>query len=347
MTRCSDGMATKVPSHRRVLVTLFALSLTMLPLAASADIDGADYGVRPAPVGDGSRPIDRFEHAVEPGTSITDAVQVFNFGGETSVFDLYPADMVPSSNGGLAPATRESEIVSEGSWLTVDVETIELGPGESATVGFAIDVPLDASVGEHEAVMLVERRESPGEGAIDVRTRVGLRVGIEVLNEIDLAADLGSLGWDRAKRAFHLPLSNTGDVTFAVSGAVHVTDDDGHEIAAVTLLPEGRHVAAGEDATLDAVWEDPPLFGRFQAEAVVAVVVGDRTPVLIQSETISLLLVPWTLIVTVIGLIFSLVWALSLLRPHWKTRGRHRREEKAMLRDFRRRRAIEERVGAR
>jgi hypothetical protein len=336
---------TFVPSHRRVLVGLVALTLVLLPgTAIAAENDGADYGVRPAPVGDGSRPIDHIEHALEPAASITDAIQIFNFGEDTAVFDIYPADMVPTSNGGMAPAARDAEIVAEGSWLTVDTETVELGPGDWATVGFDIVVPLEASIGEHETVVLVERHEPPGTGMVDVRTRVGLLVQIEVLSQIDLAASLGALSWarDGGDVTFSVPISNTGDVTFAASGVVHITDGDGDEIAAVTLLPDGRYVAADEDAVLEARWEDPPLFGRFEAEAVVEASVGDRAPVVFEGEPLSLWLVPWVGIFVTLGVLATIIWIFYNLRPQLQKRARHRREEKAMLRDFRRRRALEE-----
>lgn len=340
------GRTVNAPSHRLVLITLVSLFLALSPATAfAADSDGADYGVRPAPVGDGSRSIDRIEHALEPGVAITDAIQIFNFSDNTSVFDVYPADMVPSSNGGLAPAARDAEIVAEGSWVTVETGTVELGPGESATVGLEILVPLEAALGTHEAVVLVERRESPGEGMVDVRTRVGLLVHVEVLSEIDLAAALRTLTWDRdgGDVTFSVTMSNKGDVTFAASGVVRVTNGDGDEIAGITLLPDGRYVAADEDAVLNGVWEDPPLFGRYEAEAVVEAVVGERTPVVLRSEPISFWLVPWVGIVVILGVVVALVWLFYLLRPRLQKRARHRREEKALLRDFRRRRALEER----
>lgn len=333
------------PSHRRVLIALIAVSMTLCSgTAFAADNDSADYGVRPAPVGDGSRPIDRIEHALEPGASITDSIQIFNFSDETAVFDIYSADMVATSNGGLAPASRDTEVVDEGSWLTVDVDTVELEPGDSTTVGFAIEVPMEASVGEHQAVVLVERHEPSGEGAIDVKTRVGLLVDVEVLSEIDLAATLGALSWDRdgSDVSFSVPFVNTGDVTFAASGVVSVTDGDGHEMAEITLLPDGRYVAAGEEAVLSAVWDDPPLFGRFEAEAMAEAVVGERAPVIFRSETVAFWLVPWVGLIVSVAVVIALMWLFYLLRPHLQKKARHRREEKALLRDFRRRRAAGE-----
>ena len=159
------GRPVSAPPHRRVLVALVALALGLSSgTAVAAEDNSADYGVRPEPVGDGSRPIDRIEHALEPGASVADAIQVFNFSDEAAVFDIYPADMVPSSSGSPAPAVRGTAIEAEGSWLTVATDTVELAPGESATVGIAIEVPLEASLGDHQAVVLVERREPADEG---------------------------------------------------------------------------------------------------------------------------------------------------------------------------------------
>jgi hypothetical protein len=335
-----------VRSHRRsiILVWLVGLILATGGMAALAAEDDADYGVRPAPVGDGSRPIDRIEHALEPGTSITDAIEIFNFGDHEALFDVYAADMVPSSNGGLAPAARETPIAAGGAWLTPHVETVELGPGDWASLDFDIDVPAEASVGPHTAVLLVERRESPGQGMVDLKTRIGLLVEVEVLTEIELVARLGPITLERINGdvVFYVPVTNTGEVTFEVTGEVLVRDDYGRDISRIALAPADKYVAPGEKAVFSAEWENPPLFGHFQALSTVEATVGERVPVVFDGGPVDFWLVPWMWILVVLVTLLVVGGALTALRPAMKRRGRHRREEREILRQYRRRRALEE-----
>lgn len=322
---------------------VFAL-LSSAGMAAAAEGGDPDYGVRPAPVGDGSRPIDRFQHGLEPGTSIPDAFQIFNFSDEPAVFDVYQADMVPSSNGDLAPAARNVAVVGEGTWLSLEESSVELGPGESATVEFTISVPLEASIGEHRGVILVERQEAPGSGTLELKTRVGLVVGIDVLREVALAGSVGPMTWDRdhGHIAFQVSLTNTGEPSFGASGVVEVTDRAGGPVARVSLTPAGRYVAPGETATFEGVWEDPPLFGRYEATPIIEATVGLREPVILEGTPLGFSLVPWAQIIVVFLALAYVVWGLYRIRPILVRRARRRREERELIRDFRRRRFLEE-----
>jgi hypothetical protein len=334
------------PFHNRALAAVVVLTLLLgVGTAAVATEVDADYGARPAPVGDGSRPIDRFQHDLEPGTTITDALQVFNFTDIPAVFDIYAADMVPSSNGGLAPAARETAVVAEGTWLSPRESTVEVGPRESATVEFDIEVPIEASIGEHRGVILVERHEAPGSGTFDLRTRVGLVVDIEVRQEIALAGTVGPMTVERDGGGviFRVSLTNTGEASFATTGVIRIADAGNDEVARLSLAPAGRYVASGEEASFRAVWEEPPLFGRYEAVATLEARVGDRDPVVLDGRPVSFSIVPWTEIVIVVVALSLLAWALYRIRPRLARRARHRREERDLIRDFRRRRALEER----
>lgn len=337
-------MGRRKPSHRLAAgVVACTLSLA-LPVSAAGSEAEADYGVRPAPIGDSTRSIDRFTHSLEPGTTITDALQIFNFSNEVLRFDVYSSDLVPSNTGSLAPAAREMEITGAGNWIRPATGSVEVGPRGSAQVSFDITVPEGVTPGQYGAAVLVEREGAIGSGAIQATARVGLLLELEVLGAVNIDAQIGDLVWARRDKSivFGLPLTNTGNVTLSVTGDVEISTDDGEPFARLQLQPADRSVAPGEDAYLEVGWGDPPLLGRFEAVATVVATVENRAPVELSSQPVTIWLIPWGWIFGLLVLITLGVWALHRSRPWMTKRARHRREKKALLRDFRKRRSLEE-----
>ena len=165
------------PSHRRVFVLMTALLLAVTTPARAQD--GATYGARPAP-GDGDRSSAGFTLSVGEGSAVSDAVEILNFTNDPATFDVYVADVVPSTGGGLAPAARDAEITGPAVWITVDQATVEVPARSSTIVPFTINVPEGAPLGDHTAALLVEPQRSSDTGTITSKTRVGLWVRVKV-----------------------------------------------------------------------------------------------------------------------------------------------------------------------
>jgi hypothetical protein len=326
-------------------MTALLISLT-LP-AAGTDFDpnaDPDYGARPAPLGEAVRASGFFAHSLEAGTGVVDAVEVFNLTNVAASFDIYAADMVESSGGGLTAGPPDLEVTGPGTWVTPERGTVQVEPRSSARVDFTVDVPQGIAPGDYFASLLVEPRLPVGTGNIETRARIGLRLEIEVLGEVDLGVDLEPLTFVRegGEVRFELSATNTGSVTFASGGEVVVVGGSGDQVAGLNLEPSGRFVAPGEQITFSAVWGDPPLFGRYTAEAVLEAVVGNHLPVRFTSNTVTFWLVPWTLIVTGLLILGGVGWVLYASRERRGNWVRHRREERELLRDFRKRRRVEE-----
>ena len=171
------GRPVRGPSHRRVFVLVTALLLALATPAYAQG--GATYAVRPAP-GDGDRSSGGFDLSVGTGSAVSDAVQIFNFTNDPATFDVYAADVVPTTGGSLAPAAREARITGPAAWITVDQATVEVPPRSSTIVPFTINVPVGTPLGNHTAALLVETQGSSDTGTIGSRTRVGLWVRVKV-----------------------------------------------------------------------------------------------------------------------------------------------------------------------
>ncbi len=335
------------PGSIRALASMTALLLSLTLPAAGTDADpnaGPDYGARPAPLGEAVRASGFFAHSLEAGTGVVDAVEVFNLTNGAASFDIYAADMVQSTAGGLTAASPDLEVTGPGTWVSPKQGTVQVEPRSSARVEFTVDVPQGTAPGNYFASLLVEPLLPVGTGNIETRARIGLRVEIEVLGEVDLGVGLAPLTFVResGEVRFELSATNTGSVTFASDGSVVVVSGSGDPVAELSLEPSGRFVAPGEQIIFQAVWENPPLFGRYMAEADLQAVVGNRLPVRFPSNTVAIWLVPWTLIGTGLLVLGGVGWVLYASRQRRGKWIRHRREERALLRDFRERRRVEE-----
>ena len=299
-----------------------------------------DYGVRTARLNDAQRPGSSFDHAVESGTTITDAVEIFNFTGETMVFDVYSADMVPISNGGVTAASRNVEVTGTGTWIVVSTDMVEVPPHDSVLVGFDIVVPVGTPPGDEVAALLVGSQTAPTDGSIESKTRIGIRVNIEVIGEVDLGVVLGRFTSERIGDTvrYRLEVSNTGSVTFEAGGTATITDWSDTIRAEILLEPAGVFVAPGDQVVLVADWTDPPLFGRFDTTATVQVTVGDRESVPFETGVLTIWIIPWGFIAIIAIVVLLIAGIVYWQRGDIKAWRERRRDERAMLKDYRKQR---------
>jgi hypothetical protein len=209
-------------------------------------------------------------------------------------------------------------------------------------VPITLSVPTGTVPGRHEAALLVEPMLDPTTEMLVHRTRVSLRVEIEVLGDIDLGVHLGRLSWGTGGREvdFRLPVANTGNVTFVASGVVSVVGRGGDPLAEVVLTPTDRALAPEASGTFSARWTDAPWFGHVTARPVVAVDVGDRPPVEFIGDPVTIWLLPWSQILAALALTAMLAALLLATRDPRRRRHERRLEERQLIRDHRARRKL-------
>ena len=301
------------------------------------------YGIRPAYYDDTTLPGGHHSFSLEPGTSIDDAVEIFNLSYEPLRFDLYGAELLMVDGGGFAPADRDESSRGSGDWIIPRETTVDVDGRSRLRVPFTVSVPEDALPGDHPGTIVVEPHTPEGEAGIALRTRLAQRVLITVPGEIEVGAALGPLAATREGGQVHfgLPVANTGNVTFTTSGTVEVTArGDRHSLG---LGPDGLYAVPGGEARLGAVWEDPPLIGRARAHAVLEVQVGDREPVPYTTERITVWLVPWAALLVVVAIVLLTALVAYLSRERRRRWREHRRDDREVLRRHREERRLEER----
>lgn len=335
-----------------MLLTTVAVALLGIAPVAGAAQDPAvpEYGIRPGYYGHTTLPGGHFTYALEPGVSIDDSVEIFNFTDEPQRFDLYGADLITTPDGAFAPAARDADPRDSGAWITPERLNVEVEPRQSLVVPFTVTVPEGTTPGDHPGAIAVEKRIAPSSGSgVAIHPRLALRVLLTVPGEIDIGTEFGALRASREDGGvrFTLPVRNTGNVTFTASGtvAVETRSLNGTDRIELTLEPRGLYAVPGGEATLQALWEDPPWLGRARANAEVEVLVGDRDPVLHTTETVTVWIVPWATIALALAALLLTSALTYLTRERRRTWLRHRREERELLRDHRAKRREHEDEG--
>lgn len=161
-------------------------TLLLIPLAQGASLGGV--GGKPAnPDLDDGRTDQWFLYHLAPGETVEDELLVDNSTDQSVTVKLYPADSVPSTDGGFA---LEQEVESRddvGAWVTLSQTGLVLGPRESMVVPFTLTVPNDPTldVGEHAGGILIQPiMENADQGGIQLQLRTGVRIYVTLPGEV-------------------------------------------------------------------------------------------------------------------------------------------------------------------
>lgn len=201
-----------------------------------------------------------FNYDLVPGGALSDKALVMNNGSGPITLKLYAADGATAINGGTAFAGVEEERNGVRSWLSVDTTDIVLQAGESLAVPFSVQVPADATAGDHVAGLIVEAppKAAPtgGLGAAVVE-RVGVAVVIHVPGPGEESLMLGEicLNQKTGSNYFEVPVTNDGNVLTRASGTLQLERPDGVEVfnrdvVLGTVLP-GDNTQLRMDAPFD------------------------------------------------------------------------------------------------
>jgi hypothetical protein len=178
--------------HNRLFLALIALAFSFVGLVSASSSAGAQaaqtWSVTPAggsPDQPGTRP--DLSYTVDAGTSITDTVQVWNYGAEPIQLKVYAADALITSEGSydLRPSTEAPTDVA--AWTILSSNSVTVPANSVIALTVKIAVPKDALPGDHPGgiVASVSTPTTNAEGAqVLVEKRVGTRVNVRVNGDI-------------------------------------------------------------------------------------------------------------------------------------------------------------------
>jgi dihydroorotate dehydrogenase (fumarate) len=192
------------------------------PAHAAADPAADSIGMSAEPLNEGGTTVrSRFDYQIGPGQVIEDSYVVTNEGTSPQVFVVFATDAFNTEDGSFALLDTGVEPSDAGSWVTFGTErsaTVSLQPAESATVPFRVQVPADATPGDHAGGLVVSLQSADGQVLLD--RRLGTRLYVRVPGE--LQPNLTIAGMTSSYAPSLNPLAGDATVTFTVQNSGNV-----------------------------------------------------------------------------------------------------------------------------
>ena len=182
--------------HRRnryqLLMAMLLVAVAFIGLISASGRAGAQatqsWSITPAggsPDQPGNRP--DLSYTVDPGTSITDTIQVWNYGAEPLQLKIYAADALITSEGSYDLRPSNEAPIDVAAWTILSSNTVTVAGSSVTAVNVSIAVPKDALPGDHPGgiVASVATPTTNADGAqVLVEKRVGTRLNVRVNGDI-------------------------------------------------------------------------------------------------------------------------------------------------------------------
>lgn len=220
-----------------------------------------------------------------PGRSIDRRIAVTNASDTTKTVRLYATAASISGGAFIGSANVQNDLAR---WTTVDQDSIELAPNDSANLTVSIDIPVDAAEGERYAAIWAEVQSAPDPVTNTINsTRSGLRVYLVVGAGNGAAPDftVDSLTANRSSNGSPTVLAdvtNTGGRAIELVGTLAIASGPGGLAAGPFDLDSPTSLAPGETGQVTVTLDAALPVGPWNATLTLtgAQVTHDRTATL-------------------------------------------------------------------
>jgi hypothetical protein len=201
------------------------------PIAYADDappIPPGTVGIRlleaPASRLDDPRALDYVVDHVHPGASFARSIQVSNGIDGPIRFDMLAGAATIGGYGWSAQPFAANELTS---WITLDPAHLTVPPGGSQVVVARFAVPQDASDGERFAALFAVTAPSAGDGNVQTRSAVGIRVYLDVGRGGEPASSFTATDLRAQAGAILAAVTNTGERALDVAGGLTLQEGPG------------------------------------------------------------------------------------------------------------------------
>lgn len=225
------------PTAARPFARAIALTFATLFLAAGAAVSVAHAadtnGISGAPANEaGADGRSRFSYQVAPGQQVQDGYLMRNTGTTAQTMTVFATDAFNTPDGGYGLLDTDAKPTDSGSWVAfaggVKQLTIPLAAGASQLVPFTVDVPADASPGDHAAGVVISVTSPSGQVIVD--RRVATRLYVRVSGALQATLTVGSIAASYASQlnpfagatSLVFTVKNNGNVALAANAVVGV-----------------------------------------------------------------------------------------------------------------------------
>jgi len=300
---------------KKILLVIVLLSFVFIFPSASFAVEYGGLGGKPAyPREDNPRSKDIFIYTSPVGETLNDGVKVINNTADSKDVLVYAVDSVVSSGGTFACAQKADFIKEGGAWISLSRAELTLDSMTSEVVPFTINIPRDASVGEHSACIVIQENTAPKadtqNSGMTLSFRSAIRVSITVPGDLIKKIEIVGLDFTKEKngKSFLKPkIKNTGNT--AINADVRITPS---LFGFLPVLKDGKNFYYGgkyltlrgqaSDWSFEVSNTDLPWGGFYKAKMTVDynsdpsldenVVTGDIPMTRLDGPTVSFFVMP-------------------------------------------------------
>jgi hypothetical protein len=215
-----------------VAITII-ISVACILLLATSAYGATDVGFRISP------------------TSINSTIAVGDETNETVTLKNFSTDEIVVNVHAGADVTPAEPIIS------LEPDQVSLKPGESGKVVVRVKVPDDAQPGQWQSSVFFDAGSS-AERDVSIVGQVGVVLSIEVIRPVtDVSWSFPRIIDSTDKVVFRMEGRNSGNFTTKLEGDARLA---GIVRGDVDLQAASGPIAVGESASLQAVWDETPLF---------------------------------------------------------------------------------------
>lgn len=330
----------------KYLIGFFTLVLLVPQVLFAAN----NFGIKPAyPREDNPRTESIFVHSIKPGESVRDGVKVVNGMDIEKRVYVYATDSARSSGGAFACGQLSNKREGVGSWIDFDLSEIDeetrkvvfekdngfeiiLPPGTEIDIPFAVSLPSNVSVGEHNGCIVIQEVKAKSDQAgVNLTVRSGIRVAITVPGEVKRELKFVGFTVNKNKQKVSLKtlVENTGNVSIDTDVSVDVKHFFGLNFRE---FGGSYPVLRGETSEFNFEMKNPLLGGIFFTKAIFSydadsrAVIGVNTDsklVKVKSDTFWFVLPPRGLGFVIWALILFIIWFIWNFIKFKKEQRRH------------------------
>ncbi len=315
---------TSVPILRRLgallITALIAVGSTALSASTATADDTVGIGIAPAGANGKADGRSRFTYKVDPGKTITDHVRVTNAGTTPLVVTVFAADAYNSANGDFSLRATNEKRTGASTWVKFNGKQqlkLTLKRGESRTVPFTVDVPANATPGDHPAGVLAAATSA---GQVKVDRRIANRMYVRVSGDLQPLLTVSSFSgtYHSGLNPFDgsitvsATITNGGNVALEGSSTLSTTTWFGIGVGQ-TVRVEQPEILPGNTATVSFEIPGVPQAGygmvRMLVQGGISGDAPDPGPLPVIQRDAFVLAVPWLLVgLVVIGVgVFLLI----------------------------------------
>ena len=240
-----------LPALIIVLSIVAALATASLMQGSPAHAEGGTTGISGAPAsGAGPDGRSRFSYQVNPGQHVDDSYIVTNTGTSPQEITVFATDAFNTATGEFSLLNTVAKPSDGGSWIMFATGTssvkLQLAAGQAKVVSFRLNVPAEASPGDHAGGIVASVASAGSTTTVD--RRVATRMYVRVKGKIQAGLTVGSIEPHYSNTANPLAgmmkirfmVRNDGNVALGATAAVGVRSFFGIEVGdpVKMLVPE-------------------------------------------------------------------------------------------------------------